>query len=97
VTAGHPAARCCAPAGPWRPYWQGQPVRRRPQTASRRLAHSRRGWVLARDHYDDGSISGVKLERPGLKQLFADIEDGLIDVVVVHKIDRLSRSLMDFS
>ena len=55
------------------------------------------GWVLVRDQYDDGGISGGTLERPGLKQLLADIEDGLIDVVVVYKIDRLSRSLMDFS
>lgn len=55
------------------------------------------GWVPVRDQYDDGGISGGTLERPGLKQLLADIEDGLIDVVVVYKIDRLSRSLMDFS
>jgi len=50
-----------------------------------------------RDQYDDGGISGGTLERPGLKLLLADIEDGLVDVVVVYKIDRLSRSLMDFS
>jgi DNA invertase Pin-like site-specific DNA recombinase len=55
------------------------------------------GWVLVRDQYDDGGISGGTLERPALKQLLADIEDGLVDVVVVYKIDRLSRSLMDFS
>jgi site-specific DNA recombinase len=55
------------------------------------------GWVLVRDHYDDGGISGGTLERSGLKRLLADIEDGLVDVVVVYKIDRLSRSLMDFS
>ena len=55
------------------------------------------GWVLVRDQYDDGGISGGTLERPGLKRLMADIEDGLVDVVVVYKIDRLSRSLMDFS
>jgi site-specific DNA recombinase len=55
------------------------------------------GWVLVRDQYDDGGISGGTLERPGLKRLLADIEDGLVDVVVVYKIDRLSRSLMDFS
>jgi len=55
------------------------------------------GWVLVRDQYDDGGISGGTLERPGLQRLLADIEDGLIDVVVVYKIDRLSRSLMDFS
>ena len=55
------------------------------------------GWALLRDQYDDGGISGGTLERPGLKRLLADIEDGLVDVVVVYKIDRLSRSLMDFS
>ncbi len=55
------------------------------------------GWVLVRDHYDDGGISGGTLERPALQRLLADIEDGLIDVVVVYKIDRLSRSLMDFA
>lgn len=55
------------------------------------------GWVLVRDQYDDGGISGGTLDRPGLKRLLEDIEDGLIDVVVVYKIDRLSRSLTDFS
>src|SRR5699024_4430629 len=55
------------------------------------------GWVLLREHYDDGGFSGGTLERPALKALMTDIEDGLIDVVVVYKIDRLSRSLMDFS
>ncbi|QJF51094.1 recombinase family protein [Roseobacter ponti] len=55
------------------------------------------GWVQVYDRYDDGGISGGTLERPGLKRLLADVEDGLVDVVVVYKIDRLSRSLMDFS
>ena len=55
------------------------------------------GWVLVRDHYDDGGISGGTLERPGLQRLLDDIEDGLVDVVVVYKIDRLSRSLADFA
>ena len=55
------------------------------------------GWALVRDAYDDGGFSGGTLERPGLQQLLADIEEGLVDVVVVYKIDRLSRSLMDFS
>lgn len=55
------------------------------------------GWVLVRDQYDDGGLSGGTLERPGLRRLLADVEDGLVDVVVVYKIDRLSRSLMDFS
>ena len=48
------------------------------------------GWALVRDPYDDGGFSGGTLERPALKQLLADIEEGLVDVVVVYKIDRLS-------
>ena len=55
------------------------------------------GWVLVRDQYDDGGVSGGTLERPGLKRLMADIEDGLVDVIVCYKIDRLSRSLADFA
>jgi DNA invertase Pin-like site-specific DNA recombinase len=55
------------------------------------------GWVLVRDRYDDGGISGGTLERPALKRIIADIQEGLVDVVVVYKIDRLSRSLLDFS
>jgi site-specific DNA recombinase len=55
------------------------------------------GWVLLRYRYDDGGFSGGTLDRPALKRLLADIEAGLIDVVVVYKIDRLSRSLMDFA
>jgi DNA invertase Pin-like site-specific DNA recombinase len=55
------------------------------------------GCVAIRDRYDDGGFSGGTLERPALKQLIADIEAGLIDVIVVYKIDRLSRSLMDFA
>ncbi len=54
-------------------------------------------WVCLRDRYDDGGFSGGNLDRPALKQLIADIEDGLIDIIAVYKIDRLSRALMDFS
>ena len=55
------------------------------------------GWVLVPDRYDDGGISGATLERPALKRLLAVIEAQRVDVVVVYKIDRLSRALMDFS
>jgi DNA invertase Pin-like site-specific DNA recombinase len=55
------------------------------------------GWALVQDAYDDGGFSGGTLERPALKRLLADIEAGRVDVVVVYKIDRLSRALMDFS
>ncbi|EDP61758.1 resolvase [alpha proteobacterium BAL199] len=55
------------------------------------------GWAAIRERYDDGGVSGGTLERPGLKRLIQDVEAGLIDVIVVYKIDRLSRSLMDFA
>jgi DNA invertase Pin-like site-specific DNA recombinase len=55
------------------------------------------GWVLVADRYDDGGFSGGTLERPALQRLLADIAVGRVDVIVVYKIDRLSRSLMDFS
>ena len=55
------------------------------------------GWVLVHDRYDDGGVSGGTLERPALQRLLRDIEAGLVDVIVCYKIDRLSRSLMDFA
>jgi DNA invertase Pin-like site-specific DNA recombinase len=54
------------------------------------------GWMLVADHYDDGGFSGGTLERPALKRLLAAIQAGKIDCVVVYKIDRLTRALMDF-
>jgi DNA invertase Pin-like site-specific DNA recombinase len=55
------------------------------------------GWVAVNDGYDDGGYSGGNLDRPGLKRLMADIEAGGVDIVVVYKIDRLTRSLADFA
>lgn len=55
------------------------------------------GWVELATRYDDGGISGGTLDRPALKHLLADIEEDRVDVVVVYKIDRLSRALMDFA
>ena len=55
------------------------------------------GWELLPQHYDDGGFTGGNMERPALKQLMEDIAEGKIDCVVVYKIDRLSRSLIDFS
>ncbi len=55
------------------------------------------GWVCLPEHYDDGGFSGANVERPALKRLLADVEAGLVDVVVVYKVDRLSRSLSDFA
>jgi len=55
------------------------------------------GWKALPQHYDDPAFSGGNLERPALKRLLADIEAGRVDVVVVYKIDRLTRSLADFA
>ena len=55
------------------------------------------GWKLLPDRYDDGGYSGGSMERPALKHLLADIALGKIDVVVVYKIDRLTRSFADFA
>src|SRR3954454_10187822 len=55
------------------------------------------GWRALPQHYDDPAYSGGNLQRPALKKLLADIEAGRIDVVVVYKIDRLTRSLADFA
>jgi site-specific DNA recombinase len=53
------------------------------------------GWKPIRDHYDDGGFSGGSLDRPGLQKLLADIRERRIDIVVVYKVDRLTRSLTD--
>ncbi len=55
------------------------------------------GWRPIDKHYDDGGISGGTMERPALQRLLADIALGNVDVVVVYKIDRLTRSLADFA
>ena len=55
------------------------------------------GWVCLPTRYDDGGFTGGNLERPALQRLLADIDAGMIDCVIVYKVDRLSRSLMDFS
>jgi site-specific DNA recombinase len=55
------------------------------------------GWVALPERYDDGGFSGGTLDRPALRRLLEDVEDGRIDCVVVYKVDRLSRSLLDFA
>jgi DNA invertase Pin-like site-specific DNA recombinase len=55
------------------------------------------GWVCLPASYDDGGFSGATMERPALQQLLADITAGRVDIVVVYKIDRLTRSLADFA
>jgi len=55
------------------------------------------GWVALSDRYDDGGYSGGNINRPGLQKLIADIKTGVVNTIVVYKIDRLSRSLSDFA
>jgi site-specific DNA recombinase len=55
------------------------------------------GWVLLPNHYDDGGISGGTMERPALQRMLNDIDEGLVDQIIVYKIDRLTRSLSDFA
>jgi site-specific DNA recombinase len=55
------------------------------------------GWKAISSAYDDGGFSGGSMERPGLKRLLVDIHAGLIDIIVVYKVDRLTRSLTDFA
>ncbi|MBI4584574.1 MAG: recombinase family protein [Planctomycetes bacterium] len=60
------------------------------------LSQRGEGWVALPDHYDDGGYSGKNTVRPGFQRLLQDLEAGKVDVVAVYKIDRLSRSLIDF-
>ncbi|MGZ3275095.1 MAG: recombinase family protein [Caulobacteraceae bacterium] len=61
------------------------------------LSQAGEGWTAIKTAYDDGGFSGGSMQRPALQQLLADIAKGLVDVVVVYKVDRLTRSLEDFA
>jgi DNA invertase Pin-like site-specific DNA recombinase len=61
------------------------------------LSQKHEGWLLLPERYDDGGFSGGNMERPGLKRLLADVAAGKVDIILVYKIDRLTRSLADFA
>ncbi len=61
------------------------------------LSQKSEGWAVAKKLYDDGGFSGGSMERPGLVSLLEDVQSGLVDVIVVYKVDRLTRSLADFA
>lgn len=61
------------------------------------LSQASEGWQLIAQEYDDGGISGGTLQRPALQQLLADVAAGKVDIIVVYKVDRLTRSLLDFA
>ena len=56
------------------------------------LSQKHEGWAELSDRYDDGGFSGGSMDRPGLKMLLKDVEAGRIDIIVVYKVDRLTRS-----
>src|SRR5260370_30336097 len=61
------------------------------------LSQREQGWRVVLDRYDDPGFSGGSIERPALKRLLADVESRRVDCVVVYKVDRLSRALLDFA
>jgi site-specific DNA recombinase len=61
------------------------------------ISQRHEGWSPVATVYDDGGFSGGSMERPGLKRLLADVESGRVDVIVVYKVDRLTRSLAEFA
>ena len=61
------------------------------------LSQAHEGWEASEELYDDGGFSGGSMDRPALRRLLADIEAGRIDIIVVYKVDRLTRSLADFA
>ena len=61
------------------------------------LSQASEGWVLIGESYDDGGLSGGTLERPALQRLLGDVAAGLVDIIVIYKLDRLTRSLLDFA
>ena len=61
------------------------------------LSQASEGWQLMPEYYDDGGLSGGTLDRPALIRLLADVAAGKIDIIVVYKVDRLTRSLLDFA
>ena len=61
------------------------------------LSQRHEGWIVAPERYDDGGFSGGNMQRPGLVRLLADIAAGKVDIILVYKIDRLTRSLADFA
>ena len=61
------------------------------------MSQAHEGWELVPEHYDDGGWSGGTMERPALRQLLGDVTSGKVDVIVVYKVDRLTRALTDFA
>lgn len=61
------------------------------------MSQQHEGWTLLPDHYDDGGISGGTMDRPAMQRLLADVREGRVDVIVVYKVDRLTRRLVDFA
>src|SRR3954466_2911744 len=63
----------------------------------RPISEAHAGWAMVRSKYDDGGFSGGNTDRPALQRLLEDVRAGKIDIIVVYKVDRLTRSLADFA
>jgi DNA invertase Pin-like site-specific DNA recombinase len=61
------------------------------------LSQRHEGWEVLPDRYDDGGFSGGNMQRPGMSRLMADVAAGKVDIILLYKIDRLTRSLADFA
>ena len=61
------------------------------------LSQKQEGWRVSKTHYDDGGFSGGSMIRPALQRLLADVQAHRVDIIVVYKVDRLTRSLADFA
>ena len=99
LAAADRLSACAAPSTPARAprrVWSRHSTASMP-SARPALSQRHEGWSLQPDFYDDGGFTGGNMDRPGLKQLLADVNAGRVDVVVVYKVDRLTRSLADFA
>src|ERR1700733_15973460 len=103
VSSGRAARRACAarstPASRPRMDWSRSSTRSTTNEKRRKYirSQSHEGWKRIRDRYDDGGFSGGSMDRPALAKLLDDVRARRVDVIVVYKVDRLTRSLADFA
>src|SRR3989440_8896848 len=101
ATAGSPVVRCAIYARKSTDEGLTQPFNtldaQRESAEAYILSQRHMGWKALEQRYEDGGYTGANMERPALRALMEDIESGQVDCVVVYKVDRLSRSLLDFA
>src|SRR5262245_57908429 len=70
---------------------------RRQSAMASTASHQHEGWICSPERYDDGGCTGGNMDRPALTRLLVDIQAGRVDCIVIYKLDRLTRSLLDFA